>query len=166
MVLSATTALLKVATSLYASHQVTLLHRFQLQLQPHQQWKSPCRLQTLAWPIWTAGPSGRPIQGWMKCFFYPLTLLIIIFQGKQNGFFLECGALDGEYLSNSLLFELQLGWSVSRSWYWLVGFLVSLVVGQLVSWTCWLGLQEKIRSGLLIEANPEAYAQLRQKQRK
>ena len=30
----------------------------------------------------------------------------------------------------------------------------------------WIGLQDKIRSGLLIEANPEAYAQLRQKQRK
>lgn len=54
-----------------------------------------------------------------------------LFKGKQDGFFLECGALDGEYLSNTLLFELQMGWS-----------------------------------GLLIEANPEAYAQLRQKQRK
>jgi len=60
-----------------------------------------------------------------------LGLVADLFKGKQNGFFLECGALDGEYLSNSLLFELQLGWN-----------------------------------GLLIEANPEAYAQLRQKQRK
>ena len=25
---------------------------------------------------------------------------------------MECGALDGEYLSNSLLFEIQLGWWV------------------------------------------------------
>ena len=36
-------------------------------------------------------------------------------QGKRDGFFLECGALDGEYLSNTLLFELQLGWSVRLS---------------------------------------------------
>jgi hypothetical protein len=52
-------------------------------------------------------------------------------QGRKDGFFLECGALDGEKLSNSLLFEMQLGWK-----------------------------------GLLIEANPFAYSQLRDKHRK
>ena len=33
-------------------------------------------------------------------------------QGKKDGFFMECGALDGEHLSNSLLFEIQFGWLV------------------------------------------------------
>ena len=33
-----------------------------------------------------------------------------LFQGKRDGFFIESGALDGEKLSNSLLFELELGW--------------------------------------------------------
>jgi hypothetical protein len=28
----------------------------------------------------------------------------------KNGFFIECGAADGETLSNSLLFEMRLGW--------------------------------------------------------
>ena len=35
-------------------------------------------------------------------------------QGKKDGFFMECGALDGEQLSNSLLFEIQFGWLVSH----------------------------------------------------
>ena len=33
-------------------------------------------------------------------------------QGKRDGFFIECGALDGESISNTLLFEIQFGWLV------------------------------------------------------
>ncbi|CAG7816645.1 unnamed protein product [Allacma fusca] len=33
-----------------------------------------------------------------------------IFQGKTNGFFIECGALDGETRSNTLSLEKDLGW--------------------------------------------------------
>ena len=35
------------------------------------------------------------------------------FQGKRDGFFIECGALDGESISNTLLFEIQFGWLVA-----------------------------------------------------
>jgi hypothetical protein len=31
--------------------------------------------------------------------------------GTQNGFFIECGAFDGEFLSNSLFFELKRNWT-------------------------------------------------------
>ncbi|KAK7084815.1 hypothetical protein SK128_005770 [Halocaridina rubra] len=34
-----------------------------------------------------------------------------IFKGKRNGFFIEVGAIDGEFLSNSLYFERELGWT-------------------------------------------------------
>jgi len=34
-----------------------------------------------------------------------------ILQKKKGGFFIECGALNGEYLSNSLVLELEHGWS-------------------------------------------------------
>jgi len=34
-----------------------------------------------------------------------------LFKGKQNGFFIEAGALDGERLSNTLLFELIHKWT-------------------------------------------------------
>ena len=54
-----------------------------------------------------------------------------LFKGKKGGFFIESGALNGEKLSNTLLFELELGWT-----------------------------------GLLVEANPEAFAALRTKHRK
>ncbi len=30
--------------------------------------------------------------------------------GMTNGFFIECGAFDGEFLSNSLFFELKRNW--------------------------------------------------------
>ena len=36
------------------------------------------------------------------------------FQGKRDGFFIECGALDGESISNTLLFEIQFGWLVAQ----------------------------------------------------
>lgn len=54
-----------------------------------------------------------------------------MFKGKRDGFFIECGALDGESISNTLLFEIQFGWQ-----------------------------------GLLIEAIPEAFAKLRNKNRR
>jgi FkbM family methyltransferase len=37
-------------------------------------------------------------------------MIFPLFQGKTDGFFVEAGAVDGEYLSNSLLFEMK-GWS-------------------------------------------------------
>ena len=77
---------------------------------------NPCLANMDSWARW---PTYSRLD---EMLFFTLT---IDFQGKQNGFFLECGALDGEYLSNSLLFELQLGWSVSQSCCWLVGWLVS-----------------------------------------
>lgn len=33
-----------------------------------------------------------------------------ILKGKRNGFYIECGALDGEIRSNTLFFERQRGW--------------------------------------------------------
>ena len=38
-------------------------------------------------------------------------LLLKIFDFKQNGFFIECGAGDGKHLSNSFLLEKDFGWS-------------------------------------------------------
>jgi len=60
-----------------------------------------------------------------------LGMVADLFKGKKDGFFMECGALDGEQLSNSLLFEIQFGWQ-----------------------------------GLLIEAIPEAYENLKNKHRR
>ena len=56
------------------------------------------------------------------------------------------------------------GWSVRL----ILGFVLIQKITELIKKKIlgWIGLQDKIRSGLLIEANPEAYAQLRQKQRK
>jgi len=34
-----------------------------------------------------------------------------LLSGRRNGFFVECGAVDGEYLSNSLFFELERNWT-------------------------------------------------------
>ena len=36
-----------------------------------------------------------------------------LFGHKRGGFFVEAGALDGEYMSHTLAMEMQLGWSVS-----------------------------------------------------
>jgi hypothetical protein len=38
----------------------------------------------------------------MYCFFFCY---------ETNGFFIECGALDGEYLSNTLYMERSLNWT-------------------------------------------------------
>ena len=32
-------------------------------------------------------------------------------KNMQNGFFIECGAADGESLSNTLLLEMQYNWT-------------------------------------------------------
>ncbi len=53
-----------------------------------------------------------------------------VLQGRENGFFIECGAGTGEQLSNSLFFEKSRGWT-----------------------------------GLLIEANPFLFEQVKSKQR-
>lgn len=37
--------------------------------------------------------------------------LVKLFGGQQGGFFVEAGALDGEYLSNTLWLERDLGWT-------------------------------------------------------
>jgi len=34
-----------------------------------------------------------------------------LLSGRRNGFFVECGAADGEYFSNSLFFELERNWT-------------------------------------------------------
>ena len=34
-----------------------------------------------------------------------------LLSGRRNGFFVECGAYDGEFLSNSLFFELHRNWT-------------------------------------------------------
>jgi len=34
-----------------------------------------------------------------------------LLSGRRNGFFIECGAADGEYFSNSLFFELKRNWT-------------------------------------------------------
>ena len=74
--------------------------------------------------------------------------IVELFNGKKNGFFIECGAVDGQFcqlyhqsqllrffsgerLSNTLVFELRYQWT-----------------------------------GLLVEANPYSYRQLREKHRK
>ena len=72
--------------------------------------------------------------------------IVELFNGKKNGFFIECGAVDGRFcqpsitvtllfsgerLSNTLVFELRYQWT-----------------------------------GLLVEANPFSYRQLREKHRK
>ena len=37
--------------------------------------------------------------------------VIALFQGKQNGFFLEIGGGDGLWISNTLLLEREFGWN-------------------------------------------------------
>ncbi|KAF4522324.1 hypothetical protein B566_EDAN011325, partial [Ephemera danica] len=34
-----------------------------------------------------------------------------LLQNKTSGFFIECGALDGEFISNTLYMERKLGWT-------------------------------------------------------
>ena len=73
--------------------------------------------------------------------------IVELFNGKKNRFFVECGALDGRLLINhkSQLFCIITGERLSNT----------LVFELRHQWT-----------GLLVEANPFAYRQLRAKQRK
>ena len=74
--------------------------------------------------------------------------VVQLFNGKKNGFFIECGALDGrlfEQLTSILNHVSFSGEKLSNT----------LVFELLHQWT-----------GLLVEANPFAYSQLREKQRK
>ena len=87
--------------------------------------------------------------------------VVELFNGKKNGFFIECGALDGgfcqlysssssEYLNNpqSAIFIIKPRFS-----------------GQALSNTLVFELRHQW-TGLLVEANPFVYQQLREKQRK
>ena len=81
--------------------------------------------------------------------------VVQLFNGKKNGFFIECGALDGGFnittLTNSREIDINLN-SVFLSGEKLSNTLVFELRHQ---WT-----------GLLVEANPFAYRELREKQRK
>jgi hypothetical protein len=65
---------------------------------------------------------------------------------KRNGFFIEAGAYDGEYHSNTLFFEM------SRNW---TGLLVSVCKCACV-----------LKTRLQIEPNPRAYRELLMKDRR
>lgn len=45
--------------------------------------------------------------GWQKLH----RLVVALFEGQPPGFFVEAGALDGEYLSNTVYLEREKGWS-------------------------------------------------------
>ena len=75
--------------------------------------------------------------------------IVELFNGKKNGFFIECGALDGGFC------QLKLNINIS-----LLAFLGERLSNSLVfelrhQWT-----------GLLVEANPFVYHRLREKKRK
>ena len=74
--------------------------------------QNPCLANMDSWVWWPTSSRFDPNS--LSSYFASLSSYLFL-QGKQDGFFLECGALDGEYLSNTLLFELQLGWSVGQS---------------------------------------------------
>ena len=76
--------------------------------------------------------------------------IVELFNGKKNGFFIECGALDGE---NPNIFEPSISCN---------SFVFS---GESLSNTLVFELRFQWK-GLLVEANPFAYRQLREKQRK
>ena len=78
--------------------------------------------------------------------------VVQLFNGKKNGFFIECGALDGEFNNNSFEQLTSILNHVSFSGEKLSNTLVFELLHQ---WT-----------GLLVEANPIAYRHLREKQRK
>ncbi|ODM94532.1 hypothetical protein Ocin01_12152 [Orchesella cincta] len=44
-------------------------------------------------------------------------LVLHALNGLKNGFFVECGALDGELRSNTLLLEKRYGWKVKLNVY-------------------------------------------------
>ena len=70
-----------------------------------------------------------------------------LLKNMKNGFFIECGAADGESLSNSLLFEMRHQWT---------GFVFEKHHLIVIFYS----------TGLLIEANPYTFAELRAKNRK
>jgi len=62
-----------------------------------------------------SGPSLTPprfMRKYVKTRFPSMaTFVDKLLSGRRNGFFVECGAADGEILSNSLFFELKRNWT-------------------------------------------------------
>lgn len=58
-------------------------------------------------------PAGQELKLNLTSFIWrsPITENVLrLLEGKKNGFFIEAGALDGEYLSNTLELEARYGW--------------------------------------------------------
>merc|ERR1711970_280298 len=54
-----------------------------------------------------ANPNSQNAKGQ----FGQVDQLLKLFNNKENGFFIEAGAYDGEHISNTLYLETQLGWT-------------------------------------------------------
>ncbi|KAL5011586.1 hypothetical protein ScPMuIL_010137 [Solemya velum] len=65
--------------------------------------------------IWIDQPSTEPynLHHSYRTFsqFKEDTIVDKLMEGKRDGFFIEAGAVDGEFLSNSLFFEMHRNWS-------------------------------------------------------